>query len=133
MESEIGGDSLALPVAVPGRLRSLGALKLLCRGIGSGTLLSLRAPRFGFGKRSFGRFRERFAFRFGGCWHNGILGHRDSLADGLTLNFMSASRFDSGLENIGAILTFGIFACQKSDPATMDRADAGRIIVKLLL
>jgi hypothetical protein len=46
---------------------------------------------------------------------------------------VGSSRIFWVFENIGTILTFGIFACQKSDPATMDRADAGRIIVKLLL
>jgi hypothetical protein len=118
-------------------------LKLLGRGSGLLLDLRLRAARLGFGKRTFRGFRERFALRFGGCGHdrqNRILGHRDfhSLMGSRSIHVSVTVRVGSSrifwvFENIGTILTFGIFACQKSDPATMDRADAGRIIVKLLL
>jgi hypothetical protein len=144
-DSKIRRDTLAFPVAESGRLRAVRTLKLFCVGDRLCFCRGSRAACFGFGQRALRRRRQNFSghcleggFQRGRCSLGGNVVHlifllnRHGAVRVTTIknifckNIFRKSMFDC--EHIKAILTFGIFACDKISPRTMARAEAGRVV-----
>ena len=90
--SKIRGDTLVLPIAISGRLRTLLTPGFLGRRLG---IRRRGLPsRFGFGERALGRRCQGLSFRYrcGRRWPCGIVGHRKNSSaqfNGLGIQMMS--------------------------------------------